>query len=146
MLHCIFFLKQNGATLDSQMLNWDFVSHLLKKIRHSEREQALRPPMWKQKALRLSFKTYNLEDVQRALRTIDCRSLLIQILQWHYRKKHKQTPVVRVVLRWRPQRARQQQSCPLFALKLTLALDRGEQLESVNLFGVQYLTVPPVVC
>ena len=100
MLHCIFFLKQYGATLHSQMLNSDFFSHLLKKIGSAhlntvKESKHWRPPMWKQKALRLSFKTYNLEDVQRALRTIDCRSLLIQILQWHYRNKHKQTPVVR---------------------------------------------------
>ena len=43
MLHCIFFLKQNGATLHSQMLNWGFLSHLYGKCppQHSEREQPL---------------------------------------------------------------------------------------------------------
>lgn len=50
----------------------DFVSHLLKKIgivnlNAVKKCKHLKPPMWKQKALRLSFKTYSLGDFQLAL-------------------------------------------------------------------------------
>ena len=48
------------------------MSHLLKKIGSANLNAVkeckhLKPPMWKQKALRLSFKTYSLGDVQLAL-------------------------------------------------------------------------------
>ena len=126
----------------------DFFIHLLKKmgsahLNAGKTSKYWRPPMWKQKALHLSFKTYNLEDVQHPL----CKqSAVCLCLSKSFNSATETNASCQVVLLWKPQRARQQESSPLFALKLTLALDRGEQVQSVNLFGVQYLTVPPVVC
>lgn len=50
----------------------DYFSHLLKRVRSAtlngvKERRHLKPPIWKEKVLRMSFKTYNMEDVQRAL-------------------------------------------------------------------------------
>ena len=50
----------------------DYFCHLLKRLRSATLNgvkecRHFKPPIWKEKVLRMSFKTYNVEDVQRAL-------------------------------------------------------------------------------
>ena len=50
----------------------EYFCHLLERVRSATLNgvkecRHFKPPIWKEKVLRMSFKTYNVEDVQRAL-------------------------------------------------------------------------------
>lgn len=50
----------------------DYFSHLLSKVGSAKlngvkEHRHLKPPMWKERALRMSFKTYNIGDLEQAL-------------------------------------------------------------------------------
>lgn len=102
--------------------------------------------MWKQKALRLSFKTFCLGDVQQALSEQSTVGVSLS-------KSFNGTAEVNTYERQLTGRAaldaakkKTSAKKPLSDLKFTLALVREERLENVNLFGVHCLRVPLVVC
>ena len=68
----MFFFPVRWCHFTLTSVKLEYFSHLLSKIGSAALNgvkecRHLKPPIWKEKALRMSFKTYNMEDVQRAL-------------------------------------------------------------------------------
>ena len=129
-------------------VRYDFLCHLLKRVGSANLNgvkiiKHLKPPIWKEKAMCMSLKTYSIDDFTQALSEQSLTNLCLS--KAYITMEKVKLPTVPVnypgMLLWKLQNKREM-SRLLCNQKLPLVLELEERQESASSNGFLYTTLP----